>query len=144
MSPDLMSTRCEKLISFFNRAPLQQAFGMIISYKENGDAIFDMPYNPSFDHTMGGIYGGVVASMIDNAGWYTAAAHTDNWVSTVNLNIQLLEPAEKIHIRAIGELVRAGKRLSVVNTKVFAGDDKLIAIGSGNFAISSIPRASIK
>ena len=137
-----MNTRCEELMSFFNRAPLKEAFGMIISYKENGDAVFDMPYNPSVDHTMGGIYGGVIASMIDNAGWYTAAARTDNWVSTVNLNIQLLEPAEKTAIRSVGELVRAGKRLSVVNVKVFAGD-KLIAIGSGNFSVSSIPRASI-
>jgi acyl-CoA thioesterase len=143
MSSDLMSKRCEELVSFFNRAPLKHAFGMIISYKENGDAIFDMPHNPSFDHTMGGIYGGVVASMIDNAGWYTAAAHTDNWVSTVNLNIQLLEPAAKTAIRSVGELVRAGKRLAYVNAKVFAGD-KLIAIGSGNFSISSIPRATIK
>jgi uncharacterized protein (TIGR00369 family) len=143
MSSEAMISRCEQLVSFFNRAPLQQAFGMIISYKHNGDAIFDMPYNPAFDHTMGGIYGGVVASMIDNAGWYTAAAHTDNWVSTVSLNIQLLEPAEKTAIRSVGELVRAGKRLSVVNMKVFAGD-RLIAIGSGNFAVSSIARASIK
>jgi uncharacterized protein (TIGR00369 family) len=139
-----MSTRCEQLVAFFNRAPLQQAFGMIISYKENGDAVFDMPYNPRFDHTMGGIYGGVVASMIDNAGWYTAASRTDNWVSTVSLNIQLLDPAEKTAIRSVGELVRAGKRLSVVNVKVFAADDRLIAMGSGNFAISSIPRASIQ
>jgi uncharacterized protein (TIGR00369 family) len=144
MSSDLMSNRCEHLISFFNRAPLKHAFGMIISYKENGEAIFDMPYNPSFDHTMGGIYGGVVASMIDNAGWYTAAAQTDNWVSTVNLYVQLLEPAEKTPIRSVGELVRAGKKLCVVNSKVYAGDNRLIAIGSGNFSISSIPRASIK
>jgi uncharacterized protein (TIGR00369 family) len=144
MSSDIMRTRCEELVSFFNRAPLQKTFGMIISFKENGDAIFDMPYNPSFDHTMGGIYGGVVASLIDNAGWYTAAAHTDNWVSTVNLTIQLLEPAEKTKIRAVGELVRAGKRISVVNSKVFTEDGRLIAIGVGNFSISSIARSSIK
>ena len=143
MSESTISLRLNELIDFFNRAPLKHAFGMVISYNEQGNAVFDMPYNPKFDHTMGGIYGGVVASMIDNAGWYTAAAHTDNWVSTANLNIQLLEPAAKTDIKAIGELIRAGKRLSVVEIKVFAGGNRLIATGSGNFAISSIPRSSI-
>ncbi len=144
MSSDSVRERCDQLISFFNRAPLQQAFGMVISYKENGAAVFDMPYNSKFDHTMGGIYGGVIASMIDNAGWYTAAAQTDNWVSTVNLNIQLLEPAEQVHIRSIGTLVRAGKKLSIVNMEVFTEGGKLIAIGSGTFSVSSIQRSSIK
>lgn len=82
-------TRLDELIDFFNRAPLKNSFEMSISYNELGNAVFDIPYNPNFDHTMVGIYGGVIASMIDNAGWYTAAAHTDNWVSTANLNIYL-------------------------------------------------------
>jgi acyl-coenzyme A thioesterase PaaI-like protein len=72
---------------------------MNISFNANREARFEMPYNPLFDHTMGGIYGGVIASMIDNAGWFTAAAHTDKWISTANLTVQILQPAEKTLIR---------------------------------------------
>ena len=144
MSSIPLRTRCEQLVSFFNRARLSKAFGMQISYDDNGAASFVMPYNPSFDHGMGGIYGGVIASMIDNAGWFTVAAQTDYWVSTVSLNIQLLEPAERVQIRSVGELVRTGKRLAVAKMEVLTETDSLIAIGSGTFSISSIKRSSIQ
>jgi len=135
--------RCDELVAFFNRAPLKTAFGMTISYNQQHEAVFEMPYNQSFDHTMGGIYGGVVASMIDNAGWFTAAAQTDHWVSTANLNIQILEPAAKTLIRSVGHLVRSGKSLIVVSVEVRSEAGNLIAIGTGTFAVSSIKRASI-
>lgn len=144
MSSTPIDPRCEELISFFHRAPLRSAFGMNISYNSNREAQFVMPYNASFDHTMGGIYGGVIASMIDNAGWFTAAAHTDNWVSTTNLDLQILQPAEKTLIRSQGRLVRAGKSISVVTVEVHTESGSLIAIGTGTFAISSIPRVAIK
>ena len=135
--------RCNDLVSFFNRAPLKTAFGMTISYNERHEAVFEMPYNPHFDHTMGGIFGGVIASMLDNAGWFTAAAQTDYWVSTANLNIQILEPAAKTLIRSIGHLVRSGKSLIVVNVEAHSEAGSLIAMGTGTFSVSSIERASI-
>lgn len=144
MTPNVDDPRCLDLIDFFRRAPLRAAFGMEISYNANREARFEMPYNPSFDHTMGGIYGGVIASMIDNAGWFTAAAQTDKWVSTANLNVQILQPAEKTLIRSQGKLVRAGKSISVVTIEVHSEAGELIAIGSGTFAVSTIPRSSIK
>jgi uncharacterized protein (TIGR00369 family) len=129
---------------FFNRAPLKASFGMTISYNDQSEAVFEMPYNASFDHTMGGIYGGVIASMIDNAGWFTAAAQTENWVSTANLSIQILEPAERTLIRSVGHLVRSGKSLIVVNVEVRTERGNLIAIGTGMFSVSSIRRAEIQ
>jgi len=143
MTNNPASERCDELVSFFNRAPLKTAFGMTISYNQQHEAVFEMPYNQSFDHTMGGIFGGVVASMIDNAGWFTAAAQTDHWVSTANLNMQILEPAAKTLIRSVGHLVRSGKSLIVVNVEVHSEVGNLIAIGTGTFSVSSIKRASI-
>jgi len=140
---DPASERCDELVSFFNRAPLKKAFGMTISYNQQHEAVFEMPYNQDFDHTMGGIFGGVIASMIDNAGWFTAAAQTDHWVSTANLNMQILEPAAKTLIRSIGHLVRSGKSLIVVNVEVHSEAGNLVAIGTGTFSVSSIKRASI-
>lgn len=34
----------------------------------------DLPYNPDLDHTLGSIHGGVHTTMLDTAGWFTAAA----------------------------------------------------------------------
>jgi len=138
-----IAERCDALVAFFNRAPLKTAFGMTISYNPQHDAVFEMPYNQCFDHTMGGIFGGVIASMLDNAGWFTAAAQTDYWVSTANLNIQILEPAAKTLIRSIGHLVRSGKSLIVVSIEARSEAGNLIAIGTGTFSVSSIKRDSI-
>ena len=56
--------------------------------------------------------------MAYNAGWFTAAAHTDKWVSTARLTIQVLEPAEKTLMGSQGKLVRAGRPISAVTMEV--------------------------
>jgi hypothetical protein len=79
--PPYPSAHHADLVDFFHRASLRSAFGMEISFNAQGEARFEMPSDPRFDPTMGGIDGGAIASMIDNADWFDAAAQTDRRVS---------------------------------------------------------------
>ncbi|HKZ51822.1 MAG TPA: PaaI family thioesterase [Candidatus Acidoferrales bacterium] len=70
--------RRDELLHLFNHtAPIARTFGMKLSYTDEGNAVIELPYNPALDHALGGIHGGIYATLLDSAGWFTAAAaHT--------------------------------------------------------------------
>ncbi|HSB45037.1 MAG TPA: hypothetical protein VLD60_08500, partial [Nitrospira sp.] len=83
------------MIDLFLGAPSQKAAGMTLRYNEEGQAVFEMPYNPNYDHAMGAIHGSVFGMMIDNAGWFTVAPHYENWIVTVEFSTRLHEPVSR-------------------------------------------------
>ncbi len=133
-----LKKRQDELIGLFNRAPMKRTFGMELHYDENGSAIFDMPYNPDFNHTLGGIHGGVIATLLDNAGWFTVAPLYNTWISTAELQVRLLNAAVKVDLYSRGRILSAGKRIAMAEMEVRTRDDLLVAVGSGSFAVTSM------
>jgi acyl-CoA thioesterase len=127
------------LEKFFDKAPMKRAFGMELSFNNDGQAVFDMPYNPSFDHSLGGVHGGVIATLLDNAGWFNVALHYDFWVATTDLHVQLLESVNGSALRATGQVIRTGKKLAVARMEVQDTNGRIVAIGSGTFSVTSVP-----
>ena len=128
--------RQDLLISFFAKAPMKKTFGMTLSYS-NGSAHFSMPYQEQFDHAFGGIHGGGIATLLDNAGWFTVAQYYDTWIATANLDVQYLEPCSGIRLQAIGKLLKKGKSLAFSEMELLNEDDKIMAHGTATFAITS-------
>jgi acyl-coenzyme A thioesterase PaaI-like protein len=74
----MTAERIEELLHMFNEAaPIARLFGMRLSFTKEANAVIDLPYNPLPDHSSGGVHGGVYATMLDCAGWFTAAASHD-------------------------------------------------------------------
>ncbi|MDP8222644.1 MAG: PaaI family thioesterase [Candidatus Lernaella stagnicola] len=134
-----IQTRCAELIELFDHAPIKHHFGMIFSYDEHGNAIFDLPYNPHLNHAFGDVHGGALATIFDNAGWFTVATRYDMWVATADLHMRLLDQVHRADLRATGRLVRAGKKLAVAEMEIRSADDRLIAVGTGGFAVTNQP-----
>jgi len=134
-----MSTdRIAELLRMFNeKAPIARYFGMRLSFTDEANAVVDLPYNPHLDHALDGVHGGVYATMLDCAGWFTAAAAQDIscWVATSELSIHLLEPARCTSLRAVGRLIKHGKRQDIVEMELYDGEGRLIGHGIGTFVI---------
>jgi uncharacterized protein (TIGR00369 family) len=139
MSDDIVNKRRELLIRMSLKAPIVHTYGMKLSYNAEGQAVWDMPYNPKFDHAAGGIHGAVLATLLDNAGWFTIAPFFDTWISTIEYSSNLLEPVEKESLKAVGEVVRLGKRISFAQMRVWSASGKLVASGSGSFTTTQVP-----
>ena len=135
----LLKKRREEIIKLFDTAPIKHVYGMELSYDNQGNAVFDLPYNSKFDHAMGGTHGGAIATLLDNAGWFTLAPHFDHWIATVEFSTRLLAPVSQSHLRAIGKIIRLGKKISVAEMKVTTDKEDLIACGSGTFMVTSVP-----
>lgn len=140
MNSEILAQRQQRLIRLFNEsAPIAQSMGMTLRYNEKGQAIFEMPHNPRFDHALDGIHGGVIATLLDNAGWFTVAPNFDHWIATIEFSTRLHEPVAKTDLYSIGRIVRIGKRLASAEMEVRTAKDRLIATGSGTFTVTSVP-----
>lgn len=142
MTDDRRKAHLARLKTMFDQAPIARAFGMTLSYDGEHRAVFTQPYNASFDHSIGGIHGGVFATMLDNAGWFTVAVHYETWIATVEFQVRLLEPVQKEELVATGRLVHSGKRIATAEMEVCAGGRR-VAIGSGTFTVTSQPLPEI-
>jgi uncharacterized protein (TIGR00369 family) len=135
---EILQKRRAELVVLFATAPMKRTFGMSFGY-EGDCAAFVLPYNPSLNHALGGVHGGVIATLIDNAGWFTAAAYYDTWLSTVDLNVRLLEPVRGEDLEARGKMVRSGDRLAMTDMEVRTAKGQLVATGTGTFAVTETP-----
>ncbi len=134
---DVLEGRIAALVALFSRAPIVKSFGMEISYNADGEAVVGLPYNPALDSPVG-IHGGVMATMLDVAGWFTVATRFDHWIATVDLHVQLVRHVEKTGLRASGKIIRVGSRLSTATMELRADDGELAAIGSATFSVTSV------
>lgn len=130
--------RTAELVRLFQeRAPISKFFGMRLSYTDEGCAVVDLPYNPNLDHALGGVHGGVYATMLDTAGWFTAAATTDRscWVATSEFTVHFLEPVRRSRLRSVGRLVKVGKRQVVAEMRLEDGRGRLVGHAVGTFIV---------
>jgi acyl-CoA thioesterase len=137
-------SRMKRLAALYDGAPIKRTFGMDLLYDDDGRAVFEMPYKRGFDHGLGATHGGVIATMLDNAGWFTAAVEYETWIATSNLEVRLLEPAVKADLRATGRLLRAGKNVAMAEMEVRTRDGRLVAVGSATFVVTSQSIAAAK
>jgi uncharacterized protein (TIGR00369 family) len=139
MNPERMA----ELLHLFNEvAPIARTFGMVLSYDDEGRATVDLPYNLDLDHALGGVHGGVYATLLDTAGWFTAAASHDIscWVATTEMSIHFLAPIQRSPLRAVGQLIRRGGRQDVAEMRLYDGNDRLVGHATGTFVLlPSIP-----
>jgi uncharacterized protein (TIGR00369 family) len=137
MCSNSVAIRREKMTALLGRSPLGRHFGMTLSF-DGERAVVDLPYNPLLDHGLGATHGGVIAMLIDNAGWFTLAPNYDTWIATVEFQVRLLEPAVHEHLRAVGRTIRVGRRLAVADVEVRTSEGRLVASGSGTYATTDI------
>ena len=130
--------RCEELVALFSRAPIKKTLGMDLSFNDKNESVFELPHNPGFEHGLGDTHGGLIATLLDNAGWFAAAVYYDSWIATVEMQVRLLEPAKREALRAVGRVLRAGQSLAVAEMEARTLSGRLIATGSGTFAVTSL------
>ena len=130
--------RCEELVALFSEAPIKRTLGMNLSFNDRNESVFELPYNPEFNRGLGDTHGGIIATLLDNAGWFAAAVHYDSWIATVEMQVRLLEPAKREPLRAVGRVLRVGQSLAVAEMEARTLTGRLVASGSGTFTVTSL------
>lgn len=122
----------EKVRKSFARQKFMDLLGAKISGIRPGFCEIRLPYRAELSQHHGYFHAGVVGTIADNAGGFAAFSlmPAGSSVLTVEFKLNLVAPGDGEVLIARGEVLRAGRTLTVCRTEVFAekkGVSKLCA-----------------
>jgi uncharacterized protein (TIGR00369 family) len=123
------------LANTFKTVPIVKTMGLILTYDDDGTAVVSLPRHPGYDHGMNDTHGGVLATMLDSAGWFTVAAQCRKLIVTSDLHVRMLQGAKRQDLVATARMIRAGGKLAVAEMRLNSTDGELVATGTASFAI---------
>lgn len=120
--------------------PVMSVIGAEVLHVAPGEVDLAFPFDERLTQQHGFLHAGIVAAVVDSACGYAAysLSEPEADVLTVELKINLLEPAAGDRFVARGRVVRAGRRLTVCRGEVVAYDgdgERLIAVTTTTMAL---------
>ena len=105
-----------------SRQTLLTTLGVTIAGLASGHVVLDLPYRADLCQQNGYIHAGAITTLADSACGYAASTlmPADRDVLTVEFKVNLLSPARGDRFRATGQVVRAGRMLTVCSVEVVA------------------------
>lgn len=124
----------------FARQAFMATVGARMTTVGAGTVEIELPYAAGNTQQHGFIHGGLVASIADSACGYAALTTMpeEAAVLTAEFKINLMSPAKGELLRAVGRVVRPGRRLVICSGDVFAldnGQEKHVALITATMAV---------
>ena len=115
----------QRIRDSIGRQTLLSTLGVTVAGIWPGRVELDLPYRADLCQQNGFVHAGAITAVADSACGYAAASlmPADRDVLTVEFKVNLLSPARGDRFRAIGEVVRAGRTLTVCSAEVVAWAD---------------------
>lgn len=110
----------QRIKNSFLRQGLMQHIGTRLLRVESGLCEFALPYSERVTQQQGGFHGGAMGALADIAGGYAALTVVAPGleVMTVEYKINFLASFQDGELRAVGRVIRAGKRIVVTSAEV--------------------------
>lgn len=110
----------------FARQGMMQHLGAKLRHVEPGRVELWLPYSDKVTQQQGGFHGGAMGALADIAGGYAAltVAPEGMEVVTAEYKINFLGSYQGGVLRAVGQVVKPGKRLIVTTAEITHVDDK--------------------
>ena len=138
--PASESAYFQLLCDAFHQAPVTQLVRQTLVLREAGVATLTLHPDERYHHGAGSIHGGILALVLDNAGWFASATMSEgHWLATAEFNVNLLEAVsahEPIH--ATGRVLRKGRNLFHAQMEAATATGLKVAVGLGAYAV--VPR----
>ncbi|MEL6599390.1 MAG: PaaI family thioesterase [Pseudomonadota bacterium] len=118
--PDF-EARCRAL---FDSQGMMQTLGATVRSVAPGSCTLAAPITQAVSQQHGYAHAGLAWTLGDSAGGFAAQTlmTTDQGVLTVEMKINLLAPAIGTELIATGKIIRAGRRLTVTQSDIYAVD----------------------
>ena len=123
----------QKVTDSFNRQKFMHFINAELLRVEEGFCEIKLPYSEDLTQQHGFFHAGIVSTLADNAAGYAAYStmNEDSSILSVEYKINLLSPAQGDYLLAKSEVLKAGKTLTICQSKVFGvknGEEKLCAV----------------
>lgn len=121
MSIDLSTPVAQRVAASFARQGMMQHLEAKLVRIALGEVEIALPYGDKVTQQQGGFHGGAMGALADIAGGYAAltVAPEGMEVTTVEYKINFLSSKQQGELRAVGKVVKGGKRIIVTTAEVF-------------------------
>lgn len=132
-----------KVALSFESQAFMETIGAKLDSVEEGRVVISVELKPSIMQQHGFGHAGVTFSIGDSAAGYAALTKMgeNQEVLTSEMKINLVSPADGKMLKAVGSVLKAGKRLFVVQSNIYSVSEKkekLVAIMLGTMVPSNI------
>ncbi len=132
-----------KVAKSFESQAFMKTIGANLDSVDEGRVVISVELKPSMMQQHGFGHAGVTFSIGDSAAGYAALTKMgkNQEVLTSEMKIHLMSPADGKILKAVGSVLKAGRRLLVVQSNIYSGDvknEKLIATMLGTMVPSMI------
>ena len=128
--PDI--NNLDELAHIFNDADCNKHLQpRYFAYEDKGEAFLTI--RPDMLHKGGVVHGSTIFKLLDDVCTIAAMSAWRYTTLTSVFNIYFLRPISSGEIRAVGRVVKAGKRQVLAEGEAYDQDGRLLAKGSGTF-----------
>ena len=115
-----------KVAKSFESQAFMRTIGAKLESVDEGRVVISVVLKPSMTQQHGFGHAGVTFSIGDSAAGYAALTKMgkNQEVLTSEMKIHLMSPADGKMLKAVGSVLKAGRRLFVVQSNIYSGDDK--------------------
>ena len=115
-----------KVAKSFESQAFMKTIGAKLDSVDEGRVVISVELKPSMMQQHGFGHAGVTFSIGDSAAGYAALTKMgkNQEVLTSEMKINLMSPADGKILKAVGSVLKAGRRLLVVQSNIYSGDDK--------------------
>lgn len=129
----MTQARYDRIQKLFSTAPCNQIYN-IEYYARAGEGEVIIHVTPELLHGGGVVHGSIIFKTLDDAATIAAMSQLENEATlTSSFNIYFLRPISSGSIRAIGQVVKSGRRQIIAEAVAVDNDGREIARGSGAF-----------
>ena len=115
-----------KVAKSFESQAFMKTIGAKLDSVDEGRVVISVELKPSMMQQHGFGHAGVTFSIGDSSAGYAALTKMgkNQEVLTSEMKIHLMSPADGKILKAVGSVLKAGRRLLVVQSNIYSGDDK--------------------
>jgi acyl-CoA thioesterase len=119
--------------------PLKRFLGMEIDSARSGQARAHVRIGPDHLNPFGAAHGAVVFAMIDTSMGRAATTVLEEGqlCATIDVQVRFIRPIRGGEARADTRIIHRGRRIIHLESKVTDADGRLLATGTGTFAVTS-------
>ena len=119
--------------------PLQRFLGMAIEEVEPGRAVARVEVTDDLHNPNDVVHGGVLFTLVDTAmGGATMSVLDDGQIcASIEVQLRFLRPAVIGPLEADTVVVKQGRRIVHLESRITDGEGKLVATAAGSFAVIS-------
>lgn len=113
-------------------APVAALLGFTVTSMDSGQAVLEFQATERHANPMGTLHGGVLAAIADAAMGlaYMSTLGDGESFTTLEMKINFLKPVWKARLRAVGNVVKAGRTIGLVECDITDEQEQLVARAS--------------